>query len=177
MLLAGDEIGHSQGGNNNAYAQDNETSWIDWASADEDLTRFVARLVALRRSLPMLRQRRFLHAQHRAPDGVPDVIWRRADGTVPQSEEWHDPAFRCLCIELRMAAEGGDPSTDAVFAVFNSGAATVLHLPETAPGWQLLLDTTRPDQHEGDRPSVTEAPANSVLLFRSVTGKPKGEKT
>jgi isoamylase len=95
-LLAGDEIGHSQGGNNNAYAQDNETSWIDWATADEDLLRFVSRLAALRRSLPVLRQRRFLHARQRQSDGLPDVIWRRADGTVPQSEEWHDPAFRCL---------------------------------------------------------------------------------
>ncbi|MFN3280704.1 MAG: glycogen debranching protein GlgX [Tabrizicola sp.] len=176
MLLAGDEIGHSQGGNNNAYAQDNEISWLDWTKADADLLRFVRRLSALRRALPVLRQRRFLHARQRLSDGLPDVIWRRANGTVPQSEEWHDPAFRCLCVELRMSAEGGDPNPEAVFAVFNTGAATPLHLPETAPAWQLLLDTTRPDLPEAGIPATdfTEAPAQSVLLFRSVTQPAKG---
>jgi glycogen operon protein len=175
MLLAGDEIGHSQGGNNNAYAQDNETSWIDWTRGDGDLAAFVARLAALRRALPVLRQRRFLHARQRASDGVPDVIWRRADGTVPQSEEWHDPAFRCLCLEMRMQAEGGDPNPQAVFAVFNAGAAQALHLPDTAPGWELLIDTTRPVlQPSGKASDLTAVPAHSVLLFRSLTGTPKG---
>ncbi|WP_295020069.1 glycogen debranching protein GlgX [Tabrizicola sp.] len=175
MLLAGDEVGHSQGGNNNAYAQDNETSWIDWPRADADLLGFVRRLAALRRSLPILRQRRFLHARPRPSDGVPDVIWRRADGTVPLSEEWHDPAFRCLCVELRMAAEGGDPSHDAVFAVFNCGAEAALHLPETAPAWELMLDTTQPGHAPSGKASdLTSAPARSVLLFRSLAGNPKG---
>jgi isoamylase len=175
MLLSGDEIGHSQGGNNNAYAQDNETSWIDWTKADAGLLRFVQRLTTLRRTLPVLRQRRFLHASKRPSDQLPDVIWRRADGTVPQSEEWHDPAFRCLCVELRMAAEGSDPNPDAVFAVFNTGLAAPLHLPETALGWELLLDTTRPELVGlGSAKDLTEAPANAVLLFRSVTGTQKG---
>ncbi len=176
MLLAGDEIGHSQGGNNNAYAQDNDTSWIDWSARDPAMQTFVERLSALRRALPALRQRRFLHARKRAADQIPDVIWRRANGTVPQSEEWHDPAFRCLCVELRMAAEGGDPNPEAVFAVFNTGAATPLHLPDTASGWELLLDTTRPELPEDGLPvtSFTEAPAHCVLLFRSRTGEPKG---
>jgi isoamylase len=178
MLLAGDEIGHSQAGNNNAYAQDNEVSWIDWSKADRKLSGFAERLVTLRRSLPILRQRRFLHSRIRQSDGQPDVIWRRADGTVPQSEEWHDPAFRCLCVELRMQAEGGDPNPEAVFAVFNTGAAVALHLPDTAPGWELLLDTTRPEMVPTGKPAhaFTEAPAQSVLLFRSLTGTPKGGK-
>ncbi|NJM82065.1 MAG: glycogen debranching protein GlgX [Tabrizicola sp.] len=174
MILMGDEMGHSQGGNNNAYAQDNEISWLDWSVADRDLTVFVARLAAIRRDLPMLRQRRFLHARARPSDDLPDVIWRRANGTVPQPQDWHDPAFRCLCIELRMAAEGGEASRDAAFAVFNAGPATALHLPDTAPGWELLLDTTRPDRVS--YAPVAEAPAQSVLLFRSLAGQPKGEK-
>jgi isoamylase len=175
MLLAGDENGHSQGGNNNAYAQDNETSWIDWTRRDAGFLAFVARLTALRRSLPVLRQRRFLHAHRRPSDGVPDVVWRRADGSVPQSEEWHDPAFRCLCLELRMQAEGGDPNPEAVFIVFNSGPAVALHLPDSAPAWELMLDTTRPDLTPEGAATISEAPAQSVLLFRSVTGTPKGE--
>jgi len=173
MLLAGDEIGHSQGGNNNAYAQDNATSWIDWSRADAGLMRFVQRLTALRRALPILRQGRFLHARQRPSDGVPDVIWRRADGSIPQSEDWHDPSFRCLCVELRSAAEGHDPAPDAVFAVFNTGPATALVLPGTAPRWELLLDTTRPEFKPADHVPVGEAPAQSVLVFRSLPSHPK----
>ncbi len=176
MLLAGDEIGHSQGGNNNAYAQDNETSWLDWARADQALTDFVARLVALRRALPILRQRRFLHARKRQCDGLPDVIWHHPDGRAPQSGDWHDPAFRCLCVELRMQAEGGDPKPDAVFAVFNTGTAAALRLPRTVPAWELLLDTTRPEfLPDGTASTLREVPAQSVLLFRSLTGTSKGD--
>nr|WP_277818374.1 glycogen debranching protein GlgX [Gemmobacter straminiformis] len=169
MLLAGDEIGHSQGGNNNAYAQDNETTWIDWAQGDRGLQGFVARLIALRATLPVLRQKRFLHAKPRPGDGLPDVIWRRADGQPPRPEDWHDPAFRCLCVELRMAAEAGDPSAGAVYAVFNAGPECVLRLPDTAPLWELMLDTTRPHAAAPEAAGPgTRAPAQSVLLFRSV---------
>ncbi|MEF3046695.1 glycogen debranching protein GlgX [Pseudotabrizicola sp. L79] len=175
MLLAGDEIGHSQGGNNNAYAQDNETTWLDWAKADQGLTAFVARLSQLRRDFPQLRQRRFLHARQRPADGLRDVIWRHADGREPQGHVWHDPAFRALGVELRMAAEGGDPGPGAVLLYFNAGPATPLTLPDTA-GWQLVLDTTRPDVTLG--PAPKDLPAQSVLMFRSTPSEddPKGGK-
>ncbi len=177
MILGGDEIGHSQGGNNNAYAQDNEVSWLDWAKADKGLAEFVGRLVALRKSLPVLRQKRFLHAETRSTDGLPDAIWRRADGTTPRPEDWHNPAFRCLCVELRMAAEGVDAGEAAVFAVFNCGPAEPLVLPATAPGWELLLDTSRPE--EAALTQGPKAPAQSVLIFRSVAApdRPVGGKT
>ena len=168
MLLAGDELGHSQGGNNNAYAQDNEVTWIDWAQGDAGLARFVARLIGLRRDHAVLRQRRFLHARPRAADGVPDVIWRRADGQMPTPGDWHDPAFRCLGVELRMAAEGADPGHPAIFAVFNTGPDAALRLPDTAPGWELILDTTRPDLTAEPGGPGSRAPAQSVLVFRSV---------
>lgn len=173
MLLAGDELGQSQGGNNNAYAQDNETSWLDWSNPDEALTDFTARLAELRRSLPVLRQRRFLHARERPSDGLRDVIWRRADGSEPAAEDWHDPAFRCLCVELRYAAEGGDPSPDAVFAIFNCGQSIPLKLPNTATGWQLILDTTRPELVDGPPPA--EVPAQSVMLMRGILARSEGE--
>ena len=171
MLLAGDELGHSQGGNNNAYAQDNETTWIDWAKSDGHLAGFVARLIVLRKAHPVLRQKRFLHGQKRVADGVADVIWRRADGQAPRPEDWHDPAFRCLGVELRMAADGDDPGHAAIYAVFNTGAETVLRLPETAPGWELILDTTRPDLGGEPGGPGTRAPAQSVLVFRSTASK------
>nr|WP_050786792.1 glycogen debranching protein GlgX [Rhodobacter sp. SW2] len=165
MLLAGDEVGNSQGGNNNAYAQDNATGWVDW-TGDAGLTAFVARLVALRKANPVLRQRRFLHARPRAADGLPDVIWHRADGVPPRPEDWHDPAFRCLCVELRMASEGEGTAADTLFAVFNAGPATPLALPLTVPGWRLVLDTTRPEAPPEPVTAGLLAPAQSVLVFQ-----------
>lgn len=165
MLLAGDEIGNSQGGNNNAYAQDNETGWLDWTHADPRLTAFVARLAELRRSLPVLRQRRFLHARPRPSDSLPDVIWRRADGLPPRPEDWHDPGFRCLGVELRGASDEHGDMGPAVFAVFNAGQDMALTLPDTAPRWRLVLDTTRPEAPPADWPARGAVPAQSVLVF------------
>jgi len=169
MLLAGDEVGHTQGGNNNAYAQDNDTTWIDWARGDPAMLAFVTRMVVLRAAHPVLRQPRFLHARPRAEDGLPDVIWRRADGAQPGPGEWHDPAFRCLGVELRRAAEGGNSraaaEAGAIYAVFNTGGPVPLTLPETAPGWRLILDTTRPDVSPEPAESGRMMPAHSVLVF------------
>jgi glycogen operon protein len=167
MLLAGDELGHSQQGNNNAYAQDNETTWIDWAKADGELARFVARLARLRADHPCLRQKHFLHGKIRSSDGLPDVIWSRADGQRPEAAEWNDPAFRCLCVEIRMSAEGhGAEGEDVIFAVFNCGGEQPLTLPATRPAWQLVLDTTRPDlTPEVVAVARLTVPAHSVLVF------------
>ena len=165
MLLAGDEIGNGQQGNNNAYAQDNEIGWVDWPRADPALAAFVARLIALRKEFRVLRQRRFLHGLERAVDGLPDVIWRRPDGAIPRPEDWHDPNFRCLCVELRRAAEGDLSDGEAIFAVFNTGGPVRLALPPTAQRWQLLLDTTRPEAPPGPVGPEVEAPAHSVLVF------------
>ncbi len=167
MILAGDELGQSQGGNNNAYAQDNDVSWINWAAADKGFQAFVARLVALRAAHPVLRQKRFLHAEVRDADGLPDVIWRKADGTRPATGDWHDAGFRCLCLELRMAAEGPD-APDAIFAVFNTGGSAPLTLPDTAKGWQIEVNTTQPAAPPGPWPKGQNAPANSVLVFSAI---------
>src|SRR5207237_90687 len=79
MLLGGDEIGNSQGGNNNAYCQDNEISWIDWHEHDPELSAFVASLIALRRSRSALSRPEFLTGARNAR-GQPDVIWYSAEG-------------------------------------------------------------------------------------------------
>lgn len=166
MVLAGDELGHSQGGNNNAYAQDNETSWIKWVSQDTDLTAFVSRLVALRKAYPVLRQARFLHSQLR-PDGLRDVIWRRADGAEPFPGDWHDAGFRCLGVEIRMAAEGPE-ADDAILIFVNGGGPVPLHLPDTADRWRCLLDTTRPDLAPYEANTDLDLPAQSVVVFTPV---------
>ncbi len=167
MILAGDEIGNSQGGNNNAYAQDNETGWIGWLEAEETFLDFVRRLAAMRRAHPVLRQRRFLHGRVRAQDGMRDLVWRKADGSEPRRDDWHDPSFRTLCVEIRGAEEGpaGEAGGEAVFAVFNAGPSVTVRLPPEG-GWRLILDTARPEAAEAPVTTPTVAvSAQSVMAF------------
>jgi isoamylase len=97
MLLAGDELGRSQGGNNNAYCQDNETSWIDWrlTPRGQELLRYTIRLLAIRRENPALRRRSFFGGRS-TPDGAKDVTWLRPDGSEMRDADWHDPQNDCL---------------------------------------------------------------------------------
>jgi len=170
MLLAGDEIGNGQGGNNNAYAQDNRIGWVDWSDPDRDLAAFVAKLARLRRDHPVLRQRLFLHSRPRSKDGLPDLFWRRPDGTAPDDADWHDPAWRALCVEIRTSSETPDyaASDDVIFAVFNAGPAVSVALPECPEGlcWTAVLDSTDPDADPARAAGgALTAPAQSVLAF------------
>ncbi len=177
MLLAGDEIGNSQQGNNNAYAQDNATGWIDWAGADDGLTRFTAKLAEIRRAHPVLRQRLFLHSRPRRLDGLADLFWRMPDGRVPTSEDWQDPAWTALCVEIRTSSATPDyaASGDVIFAVFNAGEAVQVTLPPCPDGtaWEVILDTTLPDAGPHMPLGGTiAAPADCVLALERVpTGK------
>ncbi len=155
MQLAGDEVGHSQQGNNNAYAQDNETTWIAWPE-DAPLARFVARLTALRAAHPALRQTRFLHGEI-GPDGHANVIWRKADGSRPQPVDWQG-GMTVLGMELR--AEG-----DVLYAVFNAGGRCRLTLPDTAPRWRLILSSAEPAAAPVDCQGAFEMPGQSVCVF------------
>ncbi|WP_420343599.1 glycogen debranching protein GlgX [Paenirhodobacter sp.] len=171
MLLAGDELGNSQQGNNNAYAQDNPMGWIDWPGADRELTAFVARLAAIRRAHPVLRQRRFLHARVRAQDGMRDLIWRLPSGAEPRAQDWTDGQARCLCMELRGAAEGpeGEAAREAVFVICNAGESVEVQLPEG--DWRQVLDSAAPDRPEAahDAPSTCVAPQSVQLFTRPIS--------
>ena len=89
MLTAGDEFGRTQGGNNNAYAQDNETTWLDWLGRDRALVEFVAKLAALRRKFPKLRDTRFLSGAADPAIALQDVEWRNANGAALDDAQWH----------------------------------------------------------------------------------------
>ncbi|WP_136682728.1 glycogen debranching protein GlgX [Falsirhodobacter xinxiangensis] len=155
MLLAGDEMGNSQGGNNNAYAQDNPVGWVQWR--DDPMVDFVARLTALRGAHPLLRQECFLHGE--CAGLHPNVIWRRHDGSVPAPGDW--PQLASLGMELH---GGGERS---IYVFINPGGTVPLVLPDSC-GWELLLDTTRPG---ADMPLMgLEAPAHSVLVFGANLG-------
>lgn len=139
MLRAGDEIGQSQQGNNNAYCQDNEINWIDWSAADCALQALTSQIVKLRQSEPVLRQANFLHGAARA-DGLPECAWFGFDGAAP---DWEDPALAGLCLLLRDAGLSGDPPARSVLIAFNRGEDDLaLTLPEE-PGhdWRLALST------------------------------------
>lgn len=106
MLLAGDEMGRTQGGNNNAYCQDNEISWVDWnlQAEDQQLIEFVQRVSKLRRDAPVFRRSEFLQGQPVRDSGVKDVTWLSPDGREMDHNEWRQSHARCLGICL-----AGDP--------------------------------------------------------------------
>ena len=153
MLLHGDELGRTQGGNNNGYAQDNEITWVDWESADTSLIDFTAALSRLRRQHPTFRRSRFFNGGPvRSEEGapVPDVVWLRPDGTVMQPEDWDSGFGRAVGVYLnghgiRERDRRGEPITDDHFILFfNAGDEPVsVRLPNADYGasWDILVDT------------------------------------
>ena len=150
MLLAGDEWGNSQSGNNNAYCQDNPTAWLDWSESQQDQSRFVAHLAAFRRAHPALRQTRFLHGELRSADGSPDVEWFDFLG---RPLNWRDPGLSSLCVVYRCSAETtlDAENKDTVFAVFHrsetEGTVTV-PTPPSGWTWWIGINTAQPDQEQ-----------------------------
>ena len=169
MILAGDELGNSQGGNNNAYCQDNPTGWLTWKDADPDFLDFCRRMVAFRRQHPILRQTRFLHSRFRAIDGKEDLFWRRADGQPMTEADWTDPAMRHIVVEMRTAS--GTPEYAAleyaILAVFNVGAGISVSLPAPPPGqrWVRHVDTARPYAAPKPAKLRTLVRSNSVVAL------------
>lgn len=174
MLLAGDEIGNGQGGNNNAYCQDNEIGWVDWSDPDDAFLDFCARAIAFRKAHPILRQRLFLHSTARLVDGAPDLFWRRTDGEPMTQSDWDDPGLSVVVAELRMAS--GTPEyvvrEGALLVVLNAGDTVTLTPPSLPDGliWQRRFDTARAEVtgiFDG-----TEIAADSVVVFEQVPGDP-----
>jgi glycogen operon protein len=157
LLLGGDELGRSQGGNNNAYCQDNPISWVDWSKPDEDLAEFTRRLIALRRAHPVFRRRRFLVGKDAA-----ELAWFTPSGTPMTGANWADPGARALAIHLDGQdapdhAQDGTLMEDDDFLVLVNGWWEPLgfRLPEVGGerSWHLELDTY--DPRPGERPGLT----------------------
>ena len=169
MILAGDELGNTQNGNNNAYCQDNPTTWLDWDAADPEFLRFCQTLIAFRKKHPILRQKRFLHARNRASDGKEDVFWRRADGQTMTDVDWINPDMRHITVEMRTAS--GTPEYAvldyAIFAIFNVGGGINVTLPEPPEGrhWVRQIDTARPYAAAKPARRSTRVRANSVVVL------------
>jgi glycogen operon protein len=177
MLMAGDEFGRTQHGNNNAYAQDNTISWVDWNLADDGaaLIEFVRRVIALRQAFPILRRSRFLTGEYNADFDVKDVRWLTPVATDIAPEQWQDGNARCfgMLMDGRAQATGiKRPSMDAtVLLVLNAYHDVVrFRLPEVVGGqtWRCLLDTNVPDRDATPRFQTNgeyEVTGRSLLLF------------
>ncbi len=151
MLLSGDEIGRTQRGNNNAYCQDNETSWLDWALDDErrTLLGFTRALVALRQKHPVFRRMQFFRGMRTSRSTHKDITWLHPGGREMTATDWLEPKAPCLGMILAGDAVGsvdgdGEPILDDTFAVlFNADDRPALFaLPSTPPGrWEKVIDT------------------------------------
>lgn len=153
MLLSGDEMGRTQQGNNNAYCQDNEISWLDWNldAGDKELLAFVRRLIRLRKEHPVLHRRRFFQGRRIKGADVKDITWLTPEGREMTDEEWHSSFARGLGLQMAGVVEGeydaqGRPQKDDDFLLlFNANDAELLFTlppyPEDAR-WGLLLDTS-----------------------------------
>ncbi|VXB92428.1 Glycogen operon protein GlgX homolog [Burkholderia sp. 8Y] len=178
MVLAGDEFGRTQQGNNNAYCQDNEISWLDWEGIDDDgraLTEFVRKLTTLRHTLPVLRRQRFLTGEVRQDMDVADVKWLSPSGDALTPEQWDDPGMHCfgLVIDGRAQATGiRKPASDATLLLIVNAYHDVVDftLPDI-PGpdqWSCLIDTNAPVREElpqFDSGDVYQVTGRSLLLF------------
>lgn len=166
MILSGDEIGNSQNGNNNAYCQDNEISWIGWDRDEENFFEFCCRLIALRKAHSSLRPERFANGE----SGANHIEWYRADGTVMDEGAWEDAQNRIVAACLVACATDNDQpvETDRLLVVFNAGGELNFTLPPTEEGqaWQRLLDTRAENPFRaGDVEGTISVEAESVMAF------------
>ena len=176
MLLAGDELGKSQGGNNNAYAQDSPLTWLDWSSpADPALHDFVAGLLYLRRSCSAFRRERFFTGTTLAGFGRKDITWLRPDGHEMSEGDWFDGGRRAIGL---MFGDERPPPDDPLVLIFMSAhdVALEIDLPRHARGWELYVDTAG-DPRGNVRAPLPAGPTHalqprSLVVFRTGTAPP-----
>ena len=169
MLTMGAEFGHSQGGNNNAYAQDNAIGWLGWEEADKTLLEFTARLTKFRAAHPVLTGDYFLSGGAVDATLIPDAEWLNADGAPMRPSDWSNPERRAIAVALYAAASTGH-AADRLFVVFNAGReAFSAVLPAARPGycWGHAIDTVREDGDAGG--STYDGGAAVTIAARSVS--------
>jgi glycogen operon protein len=161
MILAGDEFRRTQGGNNNAYCQDNEISWLNWDLDDaaQRMLSFTRWLVQIRTDHPMLHRRRFFQGRSIHGSGIRDIIWLRPDGGEMDEEEWNNGLVRCLGMMLNGQEmddwdERGEPVRDDILILLLNAYHDTI--PFKLPGrsrdksWTLLIDTSLDASEPGE---------------------------
>jgi glycogen operon protein len=176
MLLAGDECGRTQKGNNNAYCQDNEISWHDWNAVDGKLLEFTRHLIRLRKGHPALHRQKFFSGRPIRGSDVHDIMWYRHDGELMTDEDWQNPHTQSLAMflagnGLRETDRQGRPLHDDHLLLMLSSSHEDLEftLPQVSgcPHWELLVDTSN-DAPDETHPAgeKTLLVARSLKLFR-----------
>ncbi len=167
MILMGDEVGRSQRGNNNAYCQDNEITWMKWDEHDERETAFLEftrGLLALRRRYPVLRERNFLHGQPIDGNGTRNVVWYRPDGREMDGPSWGDGNARIIGLLLRQE----DQRILIIASAYHDTLRFALPAEE-GRRWQMRLDAGRGDLDPPDRSfdggAAIDVEGRTVLLF------------
>jgi glycogen operon protein len=172
LLCAGDEIGNSQHGNNNAYCQDNATTWLKWDAADTALAEFVSRVAALRSSHRLLHFDEWWYgsrSETQTKQG-PRRIWRKPSGEEMQVNDWHDKSGTAFATELVGAT---DPSHFAygatrLWIAFNPSDAPVV-FTLAAGEWQLALDTSEAIDRVDRGQTVLLVPAHALIVLQQVS--------
>jgi isoamylase len=184
MLMAGDEMGRTQQGNNNAYCQDNEVSWLDWSEADaeRDLLQFTEALAGLRRDHPVFRRRRFFRGRRAPDDGTSDISWLTPAGQEMTHGDWGAGFAQSLAALLNgEAISEPDPRggriVDAKFLLlFNVDSDPLTFtLPEAslAPGWEVVVDTSTAEASDEEDGAILmpkseiEVGARAAVVLRS----------
>jgi glycogen operon protein len=165
LLLAGDEFGNSQQGNNNAYAQDNETGWLDWSGLDEDpgFTDQVRKLVQLRREIPLLRLQQYVHSTLQRDDGVISIDWINRQGDAKHSSEWaQSRAFTKVIAHQR--ADGTESAIAILLNADNHAAHMRLSRSTEQHEWQVTFCSAESDIEFEDTRTVL-MPARSIALL------------
>jgi len=167
MLVAGDEMGRTQQGNNNAYCQDNEISWMDWANADQELLAFTSKLIHLRLKHPAFCRRRWFKGQ--PIKGVEDIAWFLPDGTQLSDEHWNNDYAKSLAVFINgralrtRNAKGEAIIDDGFYIIFNAHHEPVdYNLPEAiyAKQWTQIIDTSKDEIAD----TVTYLPDDTISI-------------
>ena len=184
MLVAGDDIGHKQGGNNNTYCQDNELSWLHWAETDQELAAFTRGLIALRKAHPVLRRRRWFHGRPLHGGNVADIAWFKPDGAGMTDEDWQAGFARSVALFLSgdgvatPDTQGEKIMDQSFFLIFNAHDGVLpFVLPARDGSFALVLDTARAAPPKDDDAgyevlpmgATVEVAARSVRVYRHVS--------
>jgi isoamylase len=188
MLLAGDALGHSQKGNNNAYCQDNELSWVNWDLKPEDreLLAFTQQVIALRKAHPVFRRRSFFQGRQIKGKGIKDILWLNPDGQEMSDEEWQHSFARCLGVMLSGEAlderdRRGRPVRDENFLLLLNAhhEAIQFTLPTITNDtrWVLVMDTHQGVTVQQRGPFVAgdnyTLQARSLVLLKEIRREPR----
>ncbi|MEE4219365.1 MAG: glycogen debranching protein GlgX [Xanthomonadales bacterium] len=170
MLLGGDEFGNSQAGNNNAYAQDNETGWLDWKGIEDDpaFVQSVRELIAIRRDMPLLRQARYIHGRMPTDSGWCDIDWLHPDGRPMLAQDWNSNRQLALVFSTHGDQRDDAPVIEAVAILFNaSGEEVEFALPYDLPDSMQQRFSSATESSGKKGPGRWSVAARSLLLVSS----------